>query len=120
MITLIKNIPDNIIGFRYEDHVTAEDYEIVLFPAVNVAKKKSKDLKILCQLADNFKGFSLGALKDDMEVGLKYFRDWKKIALLSNKEWMNDIVKAFSLFVTAQVRTFQNKDIDEAIKWLSE
>lgn len=120
MITLIKNLPPDIIGFRYEDHVTAEDYETVVFPAVKAATKKSKDLKALCQLTDNFKGFSFGALKDDMEVGLKYFRDWKKIAFLSDKEWVNHAVKAFGFLVPAQVHTYKNNETQEAVKWLSE
>lgn len=120
MITLIENMPDSIIGYRYEDEVTAADYETVVFPAVDAAVKKSKDLKVLCQLSENFKGFKLGALKDDMEIGLKYFKDWKKIAFVSDKEWMNHAVKAFGFLVPARVRTFENKDMDAAIKWLLE
>ena len=120
MITLIENIPDNIIAFRYDDEVSAADYETVLFPAVETALKKSKDLKVLWQLGENFKGFKFGALKDDMELGLKYFRDWKKIAFVSDKEWMNHTVTAFGFLVPAKVKTFENKSMNEAIKWLEE
>ena len=120
MITLIKNLPDDIIGYSYDDEVTAADYEKVLFPAVEAAIKKSKDLKILCRLGENFKGFKLGALKEDIEIGLKYFKDWKKIAFVSDKEWMKHIIKAFGFLVPAKVRTFENKEVDAAIKWLSE
>jgi hypothetical protein len=41
MITLIKNIPDDIVGFSYGEEVTAADYETVVFPAVDAAAKKS-------------------------------------------------------------------------------
>lgn len=120
MIALIENMPDDIVAFKCENEVTATDYETVLFPAVEAASKKSKDLKVLWQMGENFKGFKFGALKDDMELGLKYFRDWKKIAFVSDKEWMNHAVKAFGFLVPAKVKTFENKSMSEAIKWLEE
>ena len=78
MITLIKSLPDNIIGCRYKGQVTDAYSESVLFPAVVTAFKKNKKLKVLLQLSENFEGFNFGALKDDVEVGLKYFASWKK------------------------------------------
>lgn len=120
MITLIKNLTDDIVGFSYDDEVTAADYETVVFPAVEAAVKENKDLKVLLRLGVSFKGFKLGALKDDMEIGIKYFKDWKKIAFVSDKEWMNHTVKAFGFLMPAKVRTFENKEMNEAIKWLSE
>ena len=91
-----------------------------LFSAVEVALKRSKNLKVLCRLVDNFKSFKLGALKDDMEIGWKYLREWKKIVFVSDREWMNHAVKAFWFLVPAKVKTFENKNMNEAIKWLKE
>ncbi len=85
MITLIENLPDNIIGYKYDGDVTAADYETVLFPAVETAAKKGRDLKVLCQLGDNFKGFKLGALKDDMEIGFKYLKSGRRLLLYQIK-----------------------------------
>lgn len=119
MITRIENLPVGIIGFKFEDEVTAADYESVLFPLVEAAIKESKNLKVLCQI-ENVIGFKFGALKDDMEIGFKYFRDWKKIAFVSNKEWMNHTVRAFGFLIPGKVRTFKNEEMDAAIKWLTE
>lgn len=119
MITFIENLPENIIGLKYEGQVTAADYESVIFPALERASEKSKDLKILCELTDKFKGFDLGALKDDFAIGIKYFRDWKKIAFVSENEWMNHMVKALGFLIPAQIRIFKKINMDEAIKWLS-
>lgn len=62
MITVIKNLPENIMGFRYEGQVTGEDYESVLLPAVTIAFKQNKSLKVLCQLAEDFEGFHFSAI----------------------------------------------------------
>jgi len=120
MITLIKNLPGNIIGYSYDDEVTAADYEKVLFPAIEAGSKKSKGLNVLCRLGENFKGFKLDALKEDMETGIKYFKEWKKIAFVSDKEWMNHIIKAFGFLLPAKVMTFENKEMNAAIKSLLE
>lgn len=120
MITLIKNLPDNIIGFRYKGKVTAKDYEKVLFPEFEKAHKKGKQIKVLWVLEKDFDAFTMGAVWDDMEMGIKYFRDWIKIAFVSDKKWMNHTVRAFGFLIPGHVRTFKNKKMDDAIKWLLE
>ncbi len=117
MISIIKKLPDMIIGFKYEGKVTAKDYESILFPAIESTFEKNKDLKILCQIAKNFEGFKVDALIDDAKLGIKYFRNWKKIAFVSNKKKMNDTVRTFGFLIPGQVKTFKNKK--EAIQWLS-
>ncbi len=82
-----------------------------LFPAVEVALKRSKNLKVLFRLIDDFKSFNLGSLKEDMSMGWKYLRDWEKNAFVSDKEWMNHAAKAYWFLVPAKVKTFDNKDM---------
>ena len=89
MISIIKKLPNMIIGFKYEGKVTAKDFE----------------------------GFKVDALIDDAKLGIKYFRNWKKIAFVSNKKKMNDTVRTFGFLIPGQVKTFKKKK--EAILWLS-
>ncbi|MEO8088175.1 MAG: STAS/SEC14 domain-containing protein [Bacteroidota bacterium] len=118
MISIIKELPANIIGFRCKGKVTAKDYESVLYPAFEKALKKSKKLTVLWQMDDSFRGFSLGAVKDDMQMGIKYFHDFRKIAFVSDEKWMNRIVSAFGFLIPGHVRTFKNKKLADAISWL--
>lgn len=118
MISIISKLPENIVGFKYDGKVTAKDYESILFPAIESAFGKSKDLKMLCQMADSFEGFKAGAIMDDIQLGIKYFRDWKKIAFVSKKNWMIHAVRTFGFLIPGQVQTFKKKK--EAISWLSE
>ena len=46
MISPIKNLPATIIGFRCKGKVIAKDYESVLYPVFEKARKKSKKLKV--------------------------------------------------------------------------
>ena len=47
MVTITKNLPENIVRFKYEEHITKEDYEIVNFPLVKNAIDKNKDFKVV-------------------------------------------------------------------------
>lgn len=120
MITRIENLPADIIGYRYDGEVTATDYETVLFPAVEAAVQQNKELKVLCLLGEEFKGFDLSALKDDAALGFHYFKNWKKIAFVSDKDWLNHVVKAFGFLMPGKVRTFKTADFEEAKNWLAE
>ena len=120
MISIIKELPNNIIGFRCKGKVTAKDYESVLYPAFEKALKKSKKLKVLWQMDESFKRFSLDAAKDDMQMGIKYYHAWERIAFVSDKKWMSRIVTAFGFLIPGHVCTFKNKKLSEAISWLQE
>ena len=120
MIKPIENLPGNIIGFRYEGEVTSEDYKTVLYPAVEAALKKTKDLKMLVEITESFAKFTLHAAWDDAAVAFKYFRDWKKIAFLSDKDWLNHTIKALSFLTPGQLRTFSANQTEDAINWLKE
>ena len=119
MITLIENLPRNIIGFKYDEEVTADDYETILFPAFEVASANMEHFNVLCELGENFTNIKPGAIKDDLEIGLRYFRKWKKIALISDKQWVNHTVQALRFIIPGHVRTFTTDKKKEAIDWLS-
>jgi hypothetical protein len=51
MIELLPNFPYNVIGFRCTDHITRQDYEMVLIPALEAASKQHKALRAYCGLS---------------------------------------------------------------------
>lgn len=120
MITLIKDLPDNIIGFKYEGEITSDDYETVLYPAIEAGLKRSKELRVLCQMAEDLEEIDFGAAWDDTKIGLRYFKDWEKIAFVSDRKWLNRSIVAMGFLMPGHVRTYTNKELDEAIKWLAE
>jgi hypothetical protein len=86
----------------------------------NTDLENNQDLKVLCEMADSFKDFNLGAVKDNMEIWLKYYTYCKKVAFVSIHERMNNTVKAFRFFISAKIKIFENKDRNKAVNWLEE
>jgi hypothetical protein len=72
MIEVLTNFPDGVVGLRCADHVTRQDYEAVLIPALNAAFKGHKTLRAYCEIV-SFSGISQGAMWDDVKVGLEHF-----------------------------------------------
>ena len=70
MISLIADLPGNILGFRASGIVTGEDYEKVLVPALEEKLGEVQKVHLLYQLDEGFEKFDLGAMWEDAKVGL--------------------------------------------------
>jgi hypothetical protein len=120
MIEKIKNLPENVIGFNAKDQVTGDDYEKVLIPLVEEKLKKFKKLNLLYHLGDEFEKFEPRAMWDDAKVGIMHLHSWNKIAVVTDVSWIRGTSKVFAFLIPCEVKIFANKEIDEAIKWVSE
>jgi hypothetical protein len=119
MIKQIEKLPKNVVGFAYTGKVTGKDYETVVFPAIEKATKGKKKVKILITFEKSFDKLSLKAMMDDGFVGLKYFNEWEKIAIVSNHNKINHIIKAFSFLVHGDLKVFTLSEVDKAVEWIS-
>jgi SpoIIAA-like len=120
MLTLIDNLPANVIGVSAEGKVTGLDYETVLIPAVEKKLKSEKRIRLLYHLASNFSDFDLKAMLDDAKVGMNHLHAWEKVALVSDHTVINNIVKFFGHLFPCEFRIFKNAELGEAKKWISE
>ncbi len=116
----VLEISKDIIGFKLSREVSAKEYEDILMPALKSKAKEQKKLKVLYQIGKDFDRYDFSAMLDDAKVGFVFYLLWEKIAVVSNIEWINDVVKAFSFVVPAKIRVFENRDIEKAKEWLKE
>ncbi len=73
---------------------------------------------MLYHLGNTFDGFSLGAMLDDAEIGIKHLAAWNKIAILSDHEMINSMTRFFGHLIPCEVRIFKNVELEEAKKWV--
>ena len=76
----------------------------------------------LCLLFDmtNFHGWDAGAAWEDFKLGIEHFGDFERAAMVGEKKWEEGMAIIFKPFVKGKVRYFDQTDIAEARKWLSE
>jgi len=120
MIEKIPDLPDNVLGFTAKGEITANDYELIIIPAVEELFSRYKKVRFLYHLGDELTGFETAAMWDDTKLGLKHLHGWERLAIVSDIEWIRSAVKIFGLIIPGHVRVFHNNEFSEAKRWISE
>jgi hypothetical protein len=118
MIRTLDRMPTGTIGFEAVGKVTEEDYRDVLVPAVSAALERN-DVRLLYVLGEDFASYSPGALWADTKLWAKHLKAWKKVAIVSDADWLENSVEAFGRLVPGQVKVFESDDVDDAKEWLT-
>ena len=117
MITVLSDLPDGVIGFEASGTLQAEDYRDVLLPAVARAAAAG-DLRVLIVIGE-FDGISPGALWEDLKMGIQHGRDWKRIALVTDVEWMRHMASMFGWLTPGEMRHFPLAERPAALAWVA-
>ena len=115
MIRELSGLPTGVIGFEATGKLSAEDYRDVVLPALERAAAGG-DVRFVVVIAE-FHGMSGGALWQDLKVGVEHLRAWKRIALVTDIEWMSHMTSMFGWMTPGEVRHFPLARRDEAIAW---
>jgi hypothetical protein len=102
MLQLLQPTTGNVVAITGSGTLTADDYESVLF-----------------QLQPNT-GFTAGAVWDDTKFGLSHFFSFEKFALVSDTEWINNMVKVRGFMMPCPVKLFALSELPVAKEWISE
>lgn len=120
MIEVITDLPDRVLGLRASGEITANDYTTVLVPAIEDKLTQHKKVRLLYVIDDAFKGFSGGAAWEDAKVGMKHLTSFERVAVVTDVDWIEKSVKAFGFALPGEVRVFDDDDLEDARKWISE
>jgi hypothetical protein len=120
MIEVITDLPDRVLGFKAIGAVTAEDYKKVLVPAIEQKLAAHKRTRLLYVLGEEFASYTGGAAWEDAKVGMKHLTSFERIAVVTDVDWIENVVKALGFAFPAEVRVFDNDELDEARAWISE
>jgi stage II sporulation SpoAA-like protein len=120
MIEQDAGFPENVLGLRISGHVSREDYQRVVIPAVEAALKRAQKVNIYVQVDNDFSGLELGALWDDLKVGLGNFSRWERIAVVTDIAWIANALNVFGFLKPGQVEVFPLSDAGKARAWISE
>ena len=96
MITEIKEVPTNMVAFRATGEVTKEDFEKVVFPAVEKVVERTGELNYLLLLQTDAKNFTFGAWWQDVILGLKELFKWRRAAIVTDSESIIRFTHIFS------------------------
>ncbi len=111
-------MPPGVIGFEAAGKIEAADYRDVVLPAIKTAASRGEVRFVI--VMDNFDGMTGGALWQDLKIGVDHLRAWKRIALVTDIEWMHHLTDLFGWMTPGETRTFPMAERDAAIAWVAE
>ena len=117
MIRVIENMPVGTIGVEAAGKVTEDDYRNVLAPAVSAALERG-DVRLLYVLGKDFDSYSAGALWADTKMVAGNRKAWKKVAIVSDADWLENSIKAFGWLMPGEVKVFETDEVHDAKEWL--
>jgi hypothetical protein len=117
MIKELSGMPTGVIGFEASGMLHAEDYRDVVLPALEQAALAG-EVRFLIVMRE-FAGMTGGALWEDLRIGIEHLRAWKRIALVTDIEWMRQMTALFGWMTPGETRTFTMSQRDEALAWLA-
>jgi hypothetical protein len=121
MIEPIEGMPAGTFGLRASGELTREDYAEVLDPAL-AAAVASGEVRLVFVLA-GFDGLAPGAWIEDVKAGLRAWvrdhRAWRRMALVTDVEWVAKAMRAFAWMAPGEVRAFELDQLGEATAWVA-
>lgn len=119
MIEILPESQRNILGIRASGKLTDSDYKDVLIPHLEKIIGAQGQVRVLCQMADDFHGWEGAAMWDDAKFGYTHRNDFEKFAVVGGKRWVEWGAKLGALFMHTELRTFSGDQLPEAWEWIN-
>lgn len=117
MITELTDLPPGVIGFEASGKLRAEDYNEVLLPSIERVASNG-DVRVVIVIRD-FDGLSAGALWEDLKMGVEHLSAWKRIALVTDVDWMRHMTSMFGWMTPGEMKHFSLAERSAALAWVA-
>jgi hypothetical protein len=119
MLEPIHDLPSGVWGLRATGKVSRSDYEQVVRPALDEARREGRRLRFVYHLGPAFEAFTPGGAWEDARIGLQYMRLFERCAIVTDVDWLRTATKALAPVMPCPVKVFSNAEWDQAIAWAS-
>lgn len=118
MFKRIQTDAPTIVAFDAIGTLTDDDYTGTLIPAFEAAIEAQGKVRAMIRFGPDFDGYSAGALMDDAVFGIRHLKDFDKIAVVTDIDWVAKGVSMFAHLSTIPIRVFGADQIDAGLVWL--
>ncbi|HEY4289928.1 MAG TPA: STAS/SEC14 domain-containing protein [Puia sp.] len=119
MITVLKDLPVNVVGFKAEGDVTKDDYDKVVFPEIKIQMSLYDKLNYVFWVDTPLKNFSAAAWISDAWLGLKEIAKWNRVSIISDDEGIRSFTDKASHLIPGEFRGFTTNEYETAVEWVS-
>ncbi|MGX9792115.1 STAS/SEC14 domain-containing protein [Mycobacterium sp. MMS18-G62] len=119
MIELLPAMPEGVTGIRVSGRVRGDDLR-EFKPAMEDLLKNGQ-IRIVEVIAPDYEGFGPGGLIEDLKLGfgalIHHHSAFKRIAVVSDMDWVAHALHAFAWMVPGELALFRLDELDRAIEW---
>lgn len=111
--------PEQVLAFRAVGRIESADYHDVLEPAIDRMIADRDEVRLLYVLGDEFDEYSAGAGWEDAKLAFGHLTKWKRIAVVTNHDWVQHAVRMFGWMMPGDCKVFELDGQDDAMKWVT-
>jgi hypothetical protein len=119
MIELLPDMPKGVMGIRVSGRVRGDDLRDFK-PAMDELLK-TDEIRIVEVIAPDYEGFGPGGFVEDLKLGfgtlLSHHSAFKRIAVVSDKDWVAHVLHAVGWMVPGDLAFFGLDELDRAKEW---
>jgi len=123
MIETLGSLPAGVLGFKGSGKISRDEYQEMMRP-IYEALERGGPVNLLFVVGEDFSGLDAGALWEDMKaggsVGLKHRSAWRRMAVVTDKDWIRHAAAAAAWLAPGELRIFAPGREAEATAWLAE
>ena len=120
MIEITRDPERAVLELSARGTVRSADYQDVLVPAVEEALAEWGRIRLLARFGPDFERYDLGAVIDDAKLGLRHWRGFERVAVVTDVGWLRHLVGGIGFLMPCPVQVFRDARLEDARRWLRE
>ena len=119
MIEVLTDMPQGVTGIRVSGRLRGDDLRD--FKPAMEELLKTGEIRIVEVVGPDYEGFGPGGLIEDLKLGLgaliQHHSAFKRIAVVSDKDWVVHALHAFAWMVPGELALFSLDELERAKEW---
>ena len=119
MIEVLQDMPEGVTGIRVSGRVSGD--EMREFKPDMDEMLNTGEIRIVEVIASDYEGFGPGGLVEDLKLGFgalfQHHSAFKRIAVVSDKNWVAHVLHAVGWMVPGDLALFGLDELDRAKEW---
>ncbi|QDT37273.1 SpoIIAA family protein [Stratiformator vulcanicus] len=107
---------DDLVEVHATGHLTHQMY-VEMVGRIDEVIKANDKIRVLFVMHD-FKGWTAGALWDDIKFDMAHWKDIKRLAIVGESKWEEGMAVFCKPFTAAKLKYFDHTKLDDAREWI--
>src|SRR5262245_3022560 len=120
MIEVLADMPPGVAGIEVSGRISGADLK-AFKPTMDNLLRTGEEIRIVEVIDSDYEGFEPGGLVEDLKIGLgtlsRRQSSSKRIAVVSDKEWVVHTMHLVGWMVPGELEVFGLADLERAKQW---